>query len=625
VVEDGSPSDRKLPERLALGEASRLLGVDPDTLRRWADEGRVPAFTTPGGHRRFERRALERMIAARRTGPVGTLAAFGATQDRLSAAYRRRYGEFHGGSDPDPRATVPETDRETFRETGRRLVDALVRHLDETGPARATAARDAVDLAGDLGDRLARHGVPLPDAVAMFLSARRPFLAELNVMARRRGVDGALRCAVRHDDEPARPLLLAFVAAHTAAMGPAYHVPRGRGRGSPAMTALLPTLTALLALVFALMLLDQWRERRRGFQLVWAFGMLAYAIGAGAEAIAAAGGWSETLYRAWYLAGAVWTAAWLGLGTAFLLGRTRFGYTYAVLLLVSGLVALMIRNNPSFEGAGPLPVLYLIGAVILALAVGVETYFGNERWPRFAAGAIVGTTVLSIVLMLATPPLPAPGYALSATTGQPVGDAMPGYLRLLTPVMNVPGALSLLLGAVFSAYVFMPKKRVLPYSLDPDQPGDPFRFNLCIAPVAIVVNLVASLPGAGRDLLAGRLHSRVPATILIAIGAFFPTITDSLTRLGSTELFQLGKFLGVVFLFAGFLVSIEVFREVRVPFTSIRLGRARHEPAGADGLAAAAAAARELPAPCAVRRTRRRPPSLPSDRCPATPAGPDSH
>ena len=82
--------------------------------------------------------------------------------------------------------------------------------------------------------------------------------------------------------------------------------------------------------------------------------------------------------------------------------------------------------------------------------------------------------------------------------------------------------------------------------------------------------------------MAGRLHSRVPATILIAIGAFFPTLTDSLNRAGSTELFQLGKFLGVVFLFAGFLVSVEVFREIRIPFTSIRLGdRASRERAPA--------------------------------------------
>ena len=344
------------------------------------------------------------------------------------------------------------------------------------------------------------------------------------------------------------------------------------------MTTLLPALTSILAFLFALLLLDQWLERRQGFQAVWCFGMVCFGLGAGAEAVAAMNGWNEPLYRVWYLTGAVWTAGWLGLGTAFLLGRTRFGYTYAVLLLLSGLVALMIRNSPTYAGAGPLPLLYLIGAVILALAIGVETYFQNDTWPRFAAGAIIGVTILSIVLMVLTPPLAAPGYALSPT-GQPVGDAMPGYLRLLTPVMNIPGALALLFGAVFSTYVFMPKRRVLPYSLDPNQPGDQFLFNLFIAPVAIVVNLFASLPGAFRELMAGRLHSRVPATILIALGAFFPTITDSLNRAGSTELFQLGKFLGVVFLFAGFLVSVEVFREIRVPFTSIRLATASRERA----------------------------------------------
>jgi excisionase family DNA binding protein len=215
-----SQADRPLPERLALGEASRLLGVDPDTLRRWADEGRVPAFTTPGGHRRFERRALERMIAARRTGPAGGLAGFGSAQDRLSAAYRRRYVGDHGPG-PDPRTTVPPGERETFRETGRRLVDALVRHMDAAGAARAMAERDAIELASELGDRLARHGVPLSDAVSMFVSARRPFLAELSVMARRRGVDGGRFGALCDTTTGLLDrLLLAFVAAHSAASAP---------------------------------------------------------------------------------------------------------------------------------------------------------------------------------------------------------------------------------------------------------------------------------------------------------------------------------------------------------------------------------------------------------------------
>jgi hypothetical protein len=130
--------------------------------------------------------------------------------------------------------------------------------------------------------------------------------------------------------------------------------------------------------------------------------------------------------------------------------------------------------------------------------------------------------------------------------------------------------------------MFMPKKRVLPYSLDPNQPGDQFLFNLLIAPVAIIVNLVASLPGAAKALVTGHIHSRVPATILIAVGAFIPTLTDSLNRFGATEAFQLGKFLGVVFLFLGFLVSIEVFREIRIPFTRIRFATGRREAVGID-------------------------------------------
>ena len=74
----------------------------------------------------------------------------------------------------------------------------------------------------------------------------------------------------------------------------------------------------------------------------------------------------------------------------------------------------------------------------------------------------------------------------------------------------------------------------------------------------------------------------MPATILIAIGAFVATLGDTLNRFGMTEWFQLGKFLGVLFLFAGFLVSIEVFREIRIPFTTIRLGGLRREAAGAE-------------------------------------------
>jgi hypothetical protein len=350
------------------------------------------------------------------------------------------------------------------------------------------------------------------------------------------------------------------------------------------MSPLLPGLTSLLAFVFAIALLDQWRDRRHAYQLVWAIGMLFFAIAAGCEALAAVSGWNGLLYRTWYLTGAVWTAGWLGLGTAFLLARTRFGYGFALCIFLAGLFTFLTpRRSPTeYADAGLSPVIYFIVAGVLALAIAVETYFQNERWPWLAAAAVLGASALSIVLMIIAT-MPDPGYALNAQTHIPIGAGLPANIRLLTPFMNVTGAFSLILGALFSAYVFMPKRRVLNYSLEPGQSGDSFLFNLAIAPVAISVNFVASLPGALRGLLHGRLHSRVPATLLIAVGAFIPLVTDSLNRLGSTEFYQVGKFLGVVFLFAGFLVSIETFREIRVPFTHVVLRGGRREvPEAAD-------------------------------------------
>jgi len=342
------------------------------------------------------------------------------------------------------------------------------------------------------------------------------------------------------------------------------------------MSVLLPGVTSLLAFVFAVALLDQWRERRHGFQLIWAIGMAFYGIASGCEAVAAAGGWSETLYRTWYLTGAVWTAGWLGLGTAFLLGRTRFGYTFALCLVLAGVFTLLTQRKFNYAGAGSAPILYLIGALVLALAVAIETYFQNERWPMLAAGAVIGASALSLVLML-TVTLPAPGYALDPATGVPTGELFPGTIRLLTPFLNITGGLALAFGALFSAYVFMPKRRVLAYSLDPNQAGDQFLFNLLISPVAIVVNFAASLPGAVRALVAGRLHSRVLATILIAIGGFLASGGDALNRFGVTNYFQVGKFFALLFLLVGFLISIEAFREIRIPFTSVVLRGARQE------------------------------------------------
>jgi excisionase family DNA binding protein len=51
---------------LTLGQAASHLGVAQSTVRKWADSGRLPAFYTPGGHRRFRRSDLEAFLSGSR-------------------------------------------------------------------------------------------------------------------------------------------------------------------------------------------------------------------------------------------------------------------------------------------------------------------------------------------------------------------------------------------------------------------------------------------------------------------------------------------------------------------------------------------------------------------------------
>jgi excisionase family DNA binding protein len=71
---DHSSSDQRRvpasePDWLTLGQAAKFLGVAQSTMRKWSDGGRVPAFYTPGGHRRYRRRDLEQFLE--RSGPAG--------------------------------------------------------------------------------------------------------------------------------------------------------------------------------------------------------------------------------------------------------------------------------------------------------------------------------------------------------------------------------------------------------------------------------------------------------------------------------------------------------------------------------------------------------------------------
>jgi excisionase family DNA binding protein len=58
------------PDWLTLGQAATYLGVAQSTLRKWSDEGRVTAFYTPGGHRRFRLDELDAFVETSRPAPA---------------------------------------------------------------------------------------------------------------------------------------------------------------------------------------------------------------------------------------------------------------------------------------------------------------------------------------------------------------------------------------------------------------------------------------------------------------------------------------------------------------------------------------------------------------------------
>jgi len=313
-----------------------------------------------------------------------------------------------------------------------------------------------------------------------------------------------------------------------------------------------------VSLVFAGLVFDQWWQRRRSFQLVWAIGLLWYGISSGTEFIGSAFGWTEPLYRVWYLTGAFFVAAYLGAGTIYLLSKTRFGYFAGATVLIGGIVSLLFSNlYPGSRTAG-------VVALLIGLAGGIAIIAATATRRELAAHIAMGVLVIASLVaayLTFTVGLTTPGYALDPSTHVPVASAYPGFLRVLPAPFNIAGALCLVFGAVYSAYVYMPKRKVLRARV-----GVPVLAQL-YGLAAITVNFVASLPGAARALVQGRLNSRVPATLLIAIGAFIPSVTSGLDRFGITWALFLGQFLGVLMIFAGFLVSEEVFKNIRLGST----------------------------------------------------------
>jgi len=61
VKHQGTHGDLPATVFLTRADVSKMLGVSPNTVTRWAREGRLPCHVTLGGHHRFEREVVEQL------------------------------------------------------------------------------------------------------------------------------------------------------------------------------------------------------------------------------------------------------------------------------------------------------------------------------------------------------------------------------------------------------------------------------------------------------------------------------------------------------------------------------------------------------------------------------------
>jgi len=183
----GSLSTHARSPWLSLGEASRLLGITPGTLRRWADHGDVAAFVTPGGHRRFPRSAIESLVPRPRSRrPV--LTGLTASASRVTRAYLRTRQPGRPANDPGI-GDLTDVERADLKDRGRRLLVLLLDHLNEEPRRSSLKLAEAEEQAAQYGRRAAALGVSLSATLEAFVRFREAFTAELAAIARRRRLD----------------------------------------------------------------------------------------------------------------------------------------------------------------------------------------------------------------------------------------------------------------------------------------------------------------------------------------------------------------------------------------------------------------------------------------------------
>ena len=175
-----------------INEASRILGVSETALRQWTDEGKIKAFITPGGHRRYSRAELKKFISSHpRMLGVKDLAA----ELEETVELHREIARKHIASASWYERFNQES-QEHFANLGRQLLNFIIRYITEPAKREETVQLTR-GVGRDMGKMLENLGLPLTDSVEAFLIHREPIMSAVtHLMKKKEALSGHIIDAV---------------------------------------------------------------------------------------------------------------------------------------------------------------------------------------------------------------------------------------------------------------------------------------------------------------------------------------------------------------------------------------------------------------------------------------------
>jgi len=179
------------------------------------------------------------------------------------------------------------------------------------------------------------------------------------------------------------------------------------------INALISGASVILASGFTVLVLRQYRARRKTYQLTWSIALALWTIAVSAELLATLNGWSAWTYRVYYAAGALLVAAWLGMGTLYLiLPKPRADMIQSVLAMFSLLGVLLIAGwhiapeqlqtpPDQFLPLRVFPFFPVQLILILLNTFGTLAFAGGALWSayKFARSRAMGARALATALI----------------------------------------------------------------------------------------------------------------------------------------------------------------------------------------------------------------------------------